>query len=74
MTLNQEWSTKLQETLDELLNFPLMEGLIGRRSRRFCMGAEIPYNTLIQPSNNPMESKVTAKTPSIDQVQYLTDS
>lgn len=34
--------TKLQETLDELLRFPLMESLTGRRSRRFCMGAEIP--------------------------------
>ena len=46
MTLNQEWPTKLRETLDELLNFPLMEALIGRRSRRFCMGAEIPDGVL----------------------------
>jgi hypothetical protein len=28
MTLNQEWSTKLQETLDELLNFPLWKLLL----------------------------------------------
>jgi len=46
MNLNQERSTKLQETLDELLNFPLIEALTGRRSRRFCMGAEIPDGVL----------------------------
>jgi hypothetical protein len=37
---------KLQETFDELLKFPLMEALSGRRSRRFCMGAEIPDGVL----------------------------
>jgi hypothetical protein len=46
MTLNQEWSTRLQGTLDELLKFPLIDALIGRRSRRFCMGAEIPDGVL----------------------------
>ena len=46
MTLNREQSTSLQSTLDELLKFPLMEALIGRRSRRFCMGAEIPDGVL----------------------------
>ena len=38
--------TILQDTLDELLKFPLMEALTGRRSRRFCMGAEIPGGVL----------------------------
>ena len=46
MTLKQEQSTNLQNTLDELLKFPLVEALIGRRSRRFCMGAEIPDGVL----------------------------
>jgi hypothetical protein len=46
MTLDQEQSNKLQDTLDELLKFPLMEALTGRRSRRFCMGAEIPDGVL----------------------------
>src|ERR671918_1061522 len=47
MTLEHDrQQTELQETLDELLKFPLMEALIGRRSRRFCMGAEIPDGVL----------------------------
>ena len=46
MTLDQEQSTNLQDTLDEMLKFPLMEVLTGRRSRRFCMGAEIPDGVL----------------------------
>jgi hypothetical protein len=55
MLLNQEWSTKLQETLDELLNFPLMEALTGRRSRRFFLGAEIPDGVLaFKSKNKPM--------------------
>jgi hypothetical protein len=34
---------KTNESLnDDLLKFPLMEAITGRRSRRFCMGAEIP--------------------------------
>src|SRR5919106_4522050 len=46
MTLDQEQSTNLQDTLDEMLKFPIMEALTGRRSRRFCMGAEIPDGIL----------------------------
>jgi hypothetical protein len=42
MKSHQDQSDKLELTMDELLRFPLMEALIGRRSRRFCMGAEIP--------------------------------
>ena len=42
MTLGQETPAGLEETLGDLLRFPLMEALTGRRSRRFCMGAEIP--------------------------------
>ena len=37
---------KLTETLNDLLKFPLMEAIAGRRSRRFCMGAEIPDGVL----------------------------
>jgi hypothetical protein len=36
----------LKETLTDLLEFPLMESIAGRRSRRFCMGAEIPDGVL----------------------------
>ena len=36
----------LNDTLNELLKFPLMEAIAGRRSRRFCMGAEIPDGVL----------------------------
>jgi hypothetical protein len=46
MTLKQEQSTHLQGTLDALIKFPLMDALVGRRSRRFCMGAEIPDGVL----------------------------
>jgi len=42
MTSDQELSAKIEDTLAESLKFPLMEALIGRRSRRFCMGSEIP--------------------------------
>ena len=38
--------TTLNDTLNELLKFPLMEAIAGRRSRRFCMGAEIPDGVL----------------------------
>ena len=39
-------NNSLNGTLNELLKFPLMEALTGRRSRRFCMGAEIPDGVL----------------------------
>jgi hypothetical protein len=42
MISDKEQSDNLENTVSELLRFPLMEALIGRRSRRFCMGAEIP--------------------------------
>ena len=42
MTLGQETPAGLEDMLGDLLRFPLMEALTGRRSRRFCMGAEIP--------------------------------
>src|SRR5918992_5574968 len=37
---------KLTETLNDLLKFPLIDAITGRRSRRFCMGAEIPDGVL----------------------------
>jgi hypothetical protein len=39
-------SAKLAETLNDLLKFPLMEAIAGRRARRFCLGAEIPDGVL----------------------------
>ena len=36
----------LKNTLNDLLKFPLMEAIAGRRSRRFCLGAEIPDGVL----------------------------
>jgi hypothetical protein len=36
----------INDTLNELLKFPLMKAIAGRRSRRFCMGAEIPDGVL----------------------------
>lgn len=39
-------NNSLNGTLNELLKFPLMEAMTGRRSRRFCMGAEIPDGVL----------------------------
>jgi hypothetical protein len=39
-------SQDLNETLNDLLKFPLIEALTGRRSRRFCLGANIPDGVL----------------------------
>ena len=39
-------SQNLSETLNDLLRFPLIDALTGRRSRRFCLGAEIPDGVL----------------------------
>src|ERR687897_1918857 len=39
-------SAKLAETLNDLLKFPLIEAVTGRRARRFCLGAEIPDGVL----------------------------
>lgn len=43
-----------QDTLDELLKFPLMEALTGRRSRRFCMGVEIPDGVFASKSRHKL--------------------
>ena len=37
----------LNNTLNDLLRFPLMEAIAGGRSRRFCMGAESPDGVLV---------------------------
>ena len=39
-------SQHLNETLNDLLKFPLAEAIAGRRARRFSMGAEIPDGVL----------------------------
>jgi hypothetical protein len=41
-----ENKTRLPAGLTEMLNFPLIEGLLGRRSRRFALGAEMPSGPL----------------------------
>ena len=45
-------SQDLEGTLNDLLKFPLLESIAGRRSRRFCMGAEIPDGVLSFKSKN----------------------
>ena len=54
----QESSAKigqaLNSKLNDLLKFPLMEAIAGRRSRRFCMGAEISDGVLaFRSKHNP---------------------
>ena len=39
-------SPNLMVTLNDLLTFPLIDAIGGRRSRRFCLGAEIPDGVL----------------------------
>lgn len=39
-------SKNLSQTLNDVLKFPLIEAIAGRRARRFCMGAEIPDGSL----------------------------
>jgi hypothetical protein len=39
------------KTLDGKTRFPLMQALAGRRSRRFCLGADIPESPLAFKSN-----------------------
>jgi hypothetical protein len=46
-------SQKLNDTLNEMLKFPLMEAIAGRRSRRFCLGAEIADGVLAFKSSHP---------------------
>ena len=44
---------KLGKTLNDMLKFPLMEAIAGRRARRFCLGAEIPEGVLVFKSKHP---------------------
>ena len=41
-----ELSERQRKALGELSSFPLMDALLGRRSRRFPMGGEIPDGPL----------------------------
>jgi hypothetical protein len=36
----------LKNTLNDFLKFPLSEAIVGRRARRFCVGAETPDGVL----------------------------
>jgi hypothetical protein len=48
-------SESLNDTLNDLLKYPLMEAIAGRRSRRFCMGAEISDGVLaFKSKHNPV--------------------
>lgn len=44
-----------QTKLNHLKNFPLIEALLGRRSRRFAMGAEIDSGPFKYKSNKPVQ-------------------
>jgi hypothetical protein len=44
-------SLHFSKTLEDVSQFPLIQALAGRRSRRFCMGAEIPEGPLAFKSN-----------------------
>ena len=39
-------SLHFSKALEEMRQFPLIQALAGRRSRRFCLGAEIPEGPL----------------------------
>src|SRR3712207_735341 len=56
-------SAKLAETLNDLLKFPLIEAITGRRSRRFCLGAEIP--------DGDLAFKSTQKPMSLSEIEQL---
>jgi hypothetical protein len=45
-------ASNVQDALGELANFPLMEALFGRRSRRFALGDEIPDGPLAYKSKH----------------------
>ena len=51
MALAEE-SAARAEVLADLAQFPLMEALIGRRSRRFALGDEIPDGPLAYKSKH----------------------
>jgi hypothetical protein len=44
-------SLRLSKALEDVSQFPLIQAIAGRRSRRFCMGAEIPDGPLAFKSN-----------------------
>jgi len=45
-------SPNLRTILNDLLKFPLIDAIEGRRSRRFCLGAEIPDGVLSHKSKH----------------------
>lgn len=42
---------QFSKALEGVTQFPLIQALAGRRSRRFCLGAEIPQGPLAFKSN-----------------------
>src|ERR671914_1176339 len=42
---------QFSKALESITQFPLLQALAGRRSRRFCLGAEIPEGPLAFKSN-----------------------
>ena len=52
LSARHEMASNVQDALGELANFPLMEALCGRRSRRFALGDEIPDGPLAYKSQH----------------------
>jgi hypothetical protein len=48
---NSQLPVHLLNALEVVTRFPLMQAIAGRRSRRFCVGAEIPEGPLAFKSN-----------------------
>ena len=46
MGTDPDLTSQIEEALDELGRFPLIDALYGRRSRRFPLGGEIPDGPL----------------------------
>ncbi len=60
-------SPNLMVTLNDLLTFPLIDAIGGRRSRRFCLGAEIPDGVLSYKSkHDPVSNRTRAITCTIN--------
>jgi hypothetical protein len=52
LSARHEMASNVQDALGELADFPLMEALFGRRSRRFALGDEIPDGPLAYKSKH----------------------
>src|ERR1700679_4231908 len=53
-TLDRELEDVEERALEDLLRFPFVDALFGRRSRRFFLGAEIPDGPLAHKSRHEL--------------------